>query len=205
MRVIYTTLLVCWALITTTAVAQDPIRELTRVEGDVYRFQNNFHASVVVVTSAGVVVTDPINAKAATWLKAEIGKLTDQPITHLVYSHADLDHACCKLTGTDFTGFDPALDGYHAVFGVDPNGDSIAILSDKFLHEFGVTQRNRAQNRALNTPLECVFEVPGGAQAAAEFDWDFHAIADGPKYREVLRRFAECTIKIDDVQPLRTL
>ena len=39
---------------------------------------------------AGVVVTDPINADAAGWLKAEIAKLTNQPITHLIYSHTIL-------------------------------------------------------------------------------------------------------------------
>ena len=38
-------------------------------------------------------VTDPIDAEAAAWLKAEIEKLTDQPITHLVYSHSHGDHA----------------------------------------------------------------------------------------------------------------
>ena len=93
MRVICISMIVCWALMTGTVSAQAPARELTRVEGDVYRFQNNFHASVVIITNAGVVVTDPINADAATWLKAQIGELTDQPITHLVYSHSDLDHA----------------------------------------------------------------------------------------------------------------
>lgn len=46
-----------------------------------------------VVTGDGVVVTDPINQEAARWLKAEIGKLTDQPITHVIYSHSHGDHA----------------------------------------------------------------------------------------------------------------
>ena len=46
-----------------------------------------------VITGDGVVVTDPINAEAAAWLKAEIAKLTDEPITHLIYSHSHGDHA----------------------------------------------------------------------------------------------------------------
>ncbi len=75
------------------AQAQDAKRSITQVKGDVYRFQNNFHVNVFVVTGNGVVVTDPIDADAATWLKAEITKLTDQPITHLVYSHSHADHA----------------------------------------------------------------------------------------------------------------
>ena len=73
--------------------AQDVKREVTRVTDDVYRFQNRFHMNMFVITGDGVVVTDPINEEAATWLKAEIAKLTDQPITHLVYSHSHGDHA----------------------------------------------------------------------------------------------------------------
>jgi glyoxylase-like metal-dependent hydrolase (beta-lactamase superfamily II) len=75
------------------ALAQDVKREITRVTGDVYRFQNQFHVNMFVVTGAGVVVTDPINEAAAKWLKAEIGKITEQPITHLIYSHSHGDHA----------------------------------------------------------------------------------------------------------------
>ena len=75
------------------AQAQDVKREITRVTGDVYRFQNQFHVNMFVVTGAGVVVTDPINEDAAKWLKAEIGKITEQPITHLIYSHSHGDHA----------------------------------------------------------------------------------------------------------------
>jgi glyoxylase-like metal-dependent hydrolase (beta-lactamase superfamily II) len=75
------------------AGAQDVKREITRVTDDVYRFQNQFHMNMFVITGDGVVVTDPINEAAARWLKAEIAKLTDQPITHLVYSHSHGDHA----------------------------------------------------------------------------------------------------------------
>ena len=81
------------ALGTGFAMAQDIKREITRVTDDVYRFQNRFHVNMFVITGAGVIVTDPINAEAAAWLKVEIGKLTGQPITHLVYSHSHGDHA----------------------------------------------------------------------------------------------------------------
>jgi len=73
--------------------AQETKREITQITDDVYRFQNRFHVNMFVVTGDGVVVTDPINAEAASWLKAEIGRLTNQPITHLVYSHSHGDHA----------------------------------------------------------------------------------------------------------------
>jgi glyoxylase-like metal-dependent hydrolase (beta-lactamase superfamily II) len=80
-------------LLASQAIAQNDNRSITKVAGDVYRFQNNFHVNVFVITEAGVVVTDPINADAAGWLKSEIAKMTNQPITHLVYSHSHGDHA----------------------------------------------------------------------------------------------------------------
>lgn len=70
-----------------------PKRSITKIAGDVYRFQNNFHFSVFYVTPAGVLVTDPINAGAAKWLKAEIDKRFNQPIKYLVYSHDHQDHS----------------------------------------------------------------------------------------------------------------
>jgi glyoxylase-like metal-dependent hydrolase (beta-lactamase superfamily II) len=73
--------------------AQEVKREITRVTYDTYRFQNQFHVNMFVITGEGVVVTDPINAEAAAWLKTEIAKITDEPITHLIYSHSHGDHA----------------------------------------------------------------------------------------------------------------
>jgi glyoxylase-like metal-dependent hydrolase (beta-lactamase superfamily II) len=75
------------------AFALEPNRSLTKVTGDVYRFQNNRHYSLVTVTGAGVVVVDSINADAASWLKENLSQITEQPITHLIYSHSHLDHA----------------------------------------------------------------------------------------------------------------
>jgi glyoxylase-like metal-dependent hydrolase (beta-lactamase superfamily II) len=73
--------------------AQEAKRSISKVAGDVYRFQNNFHVNVFVITGEGVVVTDPIDADATLWLTAEIAKMTDEPITQLVYSHSHGDHA----------------------------------------------------------------------------------------------------------------
>jgi glyoxylase-like metal-dependent hydrolase (beta-lactamase superfamily II) len=70
-----------------------PKRLITKIAGDLYRFQNNFHFSVVYVTPGGVLVTDPINKDAAKWLKAEIKQRFNQPIKYLVYSHDHQDHS----------------------------------------------------------------------------------------------------------------
>ena len=80
-------------MVANAAFAQSDNRKITKISGDVYRFQNKFHVNVFTITKAGVVVTDPINADAAAWLKSEIAKLTSQPITHLIYSHSHGDHA----------------------------------------------------------------------------------------------------------------
>lgn len=75
------------------AIAQDAERSFTNIAGDVWRFQNNFHFSVLVVTDEGVIVTDPINAEVAAWVEAEVATRFGKPITHLVYSHSHGDHA----------------------------------------------------------------------------------------------------------------
>jgi len=77
-----------------SALAQsDAKRSVTKLADDVYRLQNNFHYSMVVVTDEGAVVVDPINAFAAAWIKSEVSKLTDKPVSHLIYSHSHGDHA----------------------------------------------------------------------------------------------------------------
>ena len=76
------------------ALAQDDIkREITQIAGDLYRFQNKFHYSVFLVTPDGVIVTDPINAAAATWLKAQIAERFGKPIKYLILSHDHSDHS----------------------------------------------------------------------------------------------------------------
>jgi glyoxylase-like metal-dependent hydrolase (beta-lactamase superfamily II) len=74
------------------AAAQDTKRAITQIAGDLYRFQNNFHFSVFLVTPDGVIATDPINAEAAAWLRDEIDRQFNQPIKYVIYSHDHPDH-----------------------------------------------------------------------------------------------------------------
>ncbi|MDP6388252.1 MAG: hypothetical protein QGG63_03215, partial [Candidatus Pacebacteria bacterium] len=55
-------------------------KKITRIAGDLYRFQNKFHYSVFLVTPQGIIVTDPITSNAAKWLKAELAKRFKQPV-----------------------------------------------------------------------------------------------------------------------------
>jgi glyoxylase-like metal-dependent hydrolase (beta-lactamase superfamily II) len=62
------------------------------VTGDLYRFRNNFHVSVFVVTPEGVIATDPIDAGAAAWPRDQIQDRFEQPIRYVIYSHDHADH-----------------------------------------------------------------------------------------------------------------
>ena len=75
------------------AQAQGITREITQIAGDLYRFQNNRHFSVFLVTADGIIATDPINREAATWLKAELATRFDVPVRYVIYSHHHGDHA----------------------------------------------------------------------------------------------------------------
>lgn len=69
-----------------------PDNEITKLAEDVYLYRHQFHQAIFLTTPKGVIVTDPISLEAATWLKSEIKKLTDQPVRYVVYSHHHDDH-----------------------------------------------------------------------------------------------------------------
>jgi len=79
------------------AGAQTPQITTTKVDGtdNVYMFRNGNSQSMFVVTSDGVIATDPVGygrpQGGAAYL-AEIRKVTSQPIRYLIYSHHHFDH-----------------------------------------------------------------------------------------------------------------
>jgi glyoxylase-like metal-dependent hydrolase (beta-lactamase superfamily II) len=81
----------------------EPVRSITEVAGDVYRFQDNQHFGVFMVTSEGIVVVDPINLAASEWLKGELESRFDVPVTHVLYSHHHWDHASGAAAFPDAT------------------------------------------------------------------------------------------------------
>jgi glyoxylase-like metal-dependent hydrolase (beta-lactamase superfamily II) len=66
--------------------------EITKLDEGVFLFRHQFHQSIFITTPQGVIVTDPIAPDAAAWLKAEIKKLTNQPVRYVIYSHHHNDH-----------------------------------------------------------------------------------------------------------------
>jgi len=66
--------------------------ETTKVADGVYTFRFFFHRNMFIVTDEGVIVIDPISPQAAKTMRAEIAKITDQPVEYVVYSHEHWDH-----------------------------------------------------------------------------------------------------------------
>ncbi len=80
-----------WAAGVAAAHAQS-LRAITPISGDLYRFRNAGHFSVFLVTPAGIIATDPIDADAARWLKAELAQRFAKPVQYLIYSHDHSNH-----------------------------------------------------------------------------------------------------------------
>jgi glyoxylase-like metal-dependent hydrolase (beta-lactamase superfamily II) len=79
------------------APAARPAIQTTKVPGtdNVYVFRNGGHQAMFIVTSAGVIATDPVGYGRPTGGQQyvdEIRKVTSQPIKYLVYSHHHFDH-----------------------------------------------------------------------------------------------------------------
>lgn len=62
-----------------------------KVGDGVYVFRYGIHRSLFVVSQQGVIVTDPLNEQAAGLYRQEIAKLTDAPVTHVIYTHSHWD------------------------------------------------------------------------------------------------------------------
>lgn len=66
--------------------------ETNRIADGVYSFRFNDHRSMFVVTSDGVIVTDPINPQAAPLMLEAIRAISAAPIRYMIYSHEHADH-----------------------------------------------------------------------------------------------------------------
>ncbi len=79
-----------------------------KVGDGIYVFRWWVYRNVFIVTDEGVIVTDPLNPKAAKLLKKEIRKVTDKPVKYVVYSHNHHDHISggivFKEEGAKFVG-----------------------------------------------------------------------------------------------------
>ena len=66
---------------------------MTELKPGIYQYSQFFYNSLIVISEDGVVITDPSGAKRAADMRAEIRKLTDLPVTRVIYSHDHFDHS----------------------------------------------------------------------------------------------------------------
>lgn len=84
---------VLWTLGAMQAAAQPPTRAIEELKPGFFRAQNNQHYTVFLVTSDGIILSDPINTEFAQWLRAELAQRFDVPVRYVLYSHHHWDHA----------------------------------------------------------------------------------------------------------------
>jgi glyoxylase-like metal-dependent hydrolase (beta-lactamase superfamily II) len=77
------------------AAQQPPMFETRKLTDNAFIFRYQFHQALFIVTTDGVIATDPIaflRPQAAATYLAEIRKVTQAPIKYLIYSHHHYDH-----------------------------------------------------------------------------------------------------------------
>lgn len=99
---------------TSEAVGGEPFgHSVTPIGNNIYVFRWWVYRNIFIVTDDGVIVTDPMNPKAAQLLSTEIGKITDKPVKYVVYSHNHHDHISggklFKEQGATFVGHENVL------------------------------------------------------------------------------------------------
>ena len=66
--------------------------KVQKITDNVYSIFLHYYHSLVVIGDKGVLITDTANRIRAEILKAEIVKLTELPVSHIVLSHEHYDH-----------------------------------------------------------------------------------------------------------------
>jgi glyoxylase-like metal-dependent hydrolase (beta-lactamase superfamily II) len=117
-----------------------PAFATTKVAGtdNVYIFRYGNHQSMFVVTSAGVIATDPIGygrPQAVVTYVEEIRKVTQQPIKYVIYSHHHFDHIAggkpFKDAGAKFVAHKRAWERLTAL------NDPYTVLPDEIIDDRG--------------------------------------------------------------------
>lgn len=94
MRLILIATAICFAV--TSPVGAQSLdlftKTTTEVAPGVYSYGAFSARSLFVVTSDGVITTDPVSTKNAIDMRAAIAEVTDQPVKYVIYSHQHWDH-----------------------------------------------------------------------------------------------------------------
>ena len=66
--------------------------ELEDLGNGLYAFRQGGYRNIFLVTSEGVIATDPLSTDKAKVLREEIARITDKPVKFVAYSHSHWDH-----------------------------------------------------------------------------------------------------------------
>jgi glyoxylase-like metal-dependent hydrolase (beta-lactamase superfamily II) len=82
------------ATLAAQAPAADEDREITAIQGDLYRVRDGQRYTIFLVTPEGIILGDPLSYETATWLKAELAqRFPDRPVRYVIHSHHHFDRA----------------------------------------------------------------------------------------------------------------
>jgi glyoxylase-like metal-dependent hydrolase (beta-lactamase superfamily II) len=85
-----------------------------KIGDGLYTFRYGPYRNIFLVSEAGVIATDPLNARAARALRTEIARLTDHPVKYVAYSHSHWDHVpggqVFKAEGAEFVAQEECLE-----------------------------------------------------------------------------------------------
>ncbi|MGB0504871.1 MAG: hypothetical protein ACPGGK_01635 [Pikeienuella sp.] len=84
-------MMLVWVSLSSFAIAQ--AAKISPVTNEIYRYQSGDLQGLVILTSDGVVVVDPLGQASADWLNVELGGLISRPVTHVIYSHGGVEHS----------------------------------------------------------------------------------------------------------------
>ena len=96
-----------------------------QIADGVYLFRSGGERSLFLVSDAGVIVTDPINAGAATAYRQAIAAITDLPVKFVVYSHYHWDRVSGGKIFADEGAKFIAQERCAERFSVNPNPDVV--------------------------------------------------------------------------------
>src|SRR6266850_2260399 len=159
------------ACVGVVAHAQQPAQQpspppfaTTKVDGtdNVYIFRYGNHQSMFVVTSAGVIATDPIGygrPQAVVTYVDEIKKVSGQPIKYLIYSHHHFDH---------IAGGKPFKDAGATIVAHKRAAERLAVLKDPHTVLPDETMDGSRTITLGDTTLELTFLQDASAAVKAE-------------------------------------
>lgn len=82
-----------------------PGGEIIHIVGDLYEGRSGTHNTVILVTSEGVIMADPIGFDFSQWLKAELADRFGTTVKYVIYSHHHPDHIAGGIVFADTATF----------------------------------------------------------------------------------------------------